>query len=271
MVRAWTILPRHKSLTERPFAMPELRPDDLLKTRSVDPRPRSNLATIASVAIALLALVCSTTVLCITTENQCNDRRDRRILQQPNVWLEPEREEGALVLVNSGPGAALIRESIEIYKGKPLPNPTIGGDFQDYRNRRLFSGEQEWLLGISMLTQLRDAALLCAGGKFDGCLRVGINHELPLANYVMSPGQRFPFLHITNLDEIKKRVSDDEFRVWKNMFGEAFPDDVDFRIEYCPLSHEFGPCRTLTTKKSSAAFPDLPTCKSGLAALLPSS
>jgi hypothetical protein len=251
--------------------MSQLTPDDLLKAKSVDPRPRSNLATIASVAIALLALVCSTAVLCITTENQCNDRRDRRILQQPNVWLEPERDEGLLVLVNSGPGAALIRESIEIYKGKPLPNPTVGGDFQDYRNRRLFGGEQEWLLGMSMLTQLRETALLCAGGKFDGCLRVGINHELPLTNYVMSPGQRLPLLRITNLDEIKKRVPDDEFRAWKNAFGEAFPDEVDFRIEYCPLSREFGPCRTLTTKKSlSAAFPDLATCKSGLAALLPS-
>jgi hypothetical protein len=124
---------------------------------------------------------------------------------------------------------------------------------------------------MSMLTQLREAASLCAGGKFDGCLRVGINYELPLANYVMSPGQRLTFLRITNLDEIKKRVRDDEFRAWKNVFGEAFPDDVDFRMEYCPLSREFGPCRTLTIKKSlSADFPDLPTCKSGLAALLPS-
>jgi hypothetical protein len=248
--------------------MPEIKPSDLLKTSSVEPRPRSNVATIASVAIAVLALVCSTAVLCITTENQCNDRRDRRILQQPNVWLEPERDEGVLVLVNSGPGAALIRKSFEIYKGKPLPQSTIGDDFQDYRNRRLFGGEQEWLLGMSMLTQLREAALLCAGGKFEGCLRISINFDLPKENYIMSPGQRLPILRIMNVDEIKTRVPGDQFRAWKNMFGSAFPDDVDLRIEYCPLSHEFGPCRILSTK-SPSAFPDLPICRTGLAALLP--
>lgn len=123
-----------------------------------------------------------------------------------------------------------------------------------------------------MLTQLRQAALLCAGGKFDGCLRVRIIHDFPLANYVISSGQRIPFLRIINLDEIKKRVPDGDFLAWQNAFGQAYPDDVDFRIEYCPLSREFGPCRTLATKKSlSGAFPDLPICKSGLAALLPSS
>jgi hypothetical protein len=45
---------------------------------------------------------------------------------------------------------------------------------------------------------------------------------------------QLPFLRIGNLDEIKKRVGEEEFREWQNQFGVAFPDDVDFRIEYCP-------------------------------------
>jgi hypothetical protein len=240
----------------------------ILKTRTVEPRSRSNFATIASASIAALALVCSIAVLCITTENQCNDRRDRRILQQPNVWIEPDRDEATLYLVNTGPGAAFINKSAEIYHGKPLPDTRVGDNFQDYRNRRLFSGEQEWLLGFSMLTALREAASLCAGGKFDGCLKVGITFELPKTNYIMSPGQRLPLLRIANFGEIKKRVSDDEYRAWANVFGSGYPDDVDLQIEYCPLSREFGPCRTLSTK-SKSDFPDLPTCPSGLAALWP--
>src|SRR5580700_7135648 len=102
--------------------MPELPPFDVLKTRSAEPRPRSNWAAIASVSISILALVCSVAVLSITTENQCNDRRDRRILQQPNVWLDRDRNEGAIFLVNSGPGAALIKEYSEIYKKHPIPD-----------------------------------------------------------------------------------------------------------------------------------------------------
>jgi hypothetical protein len=123
------------------------------------------LATIASVAIALLALVCSAAVLCITTENQCNDRRDRRILQQPNVWLEPNHDEGSIFLVNAGPGAALIKEYSEIYKGSPLPHPVAGDDYQRFTSNRLFGGEQEWAFSMSALLQLRDAAFLCAGRR----------------------------------------------------------------------------------------------------------
>jgi hypothetical protein len=173
--------------------MSDLSPIDLLKTRSINPRPRSDWANILSVAIALLALVCSGAVLCITTENQCNDRRDRRILQQPSVGLVADRDEGKIFLVNSGPGAALIREYTEIYKGNPLPHPMVGGDYQDWRNGRLFGGEREWMFGMSSLYRLRDAALLCAGGKVEGCLRVRIDLNLPLANYVMPPGKDFRF------------------------------------------------------------------------------
>jgi hypothetical protein len=45
---------------------------------------------------------------------------------------------------------------------------------------------------------------------------------------------QLPFLRRGNLDEIKKRVGKKEFRARQNQFGVAFPDDVDFRIEYCP-------------------------------------
>jgi hypothetical protein len=248
--------------------MPERTPVDLLKT-PVEPRPRSPLATVLSVAIAILALVCSTAVLCITTENQCNDRRDRRILQQPNVWLDSVRDEGTIYLVNSGPGAAIIKEYSEIYKGHPLPHPTVGQNYQEYRNFRAFDGEGEWAFGISALWRLREAASLCAGGKVEGCLRVAFDLNLPLANYMISSGQRLPILRITNLDEIRKRVNEDDFREWKNAFDAvATVDDIDYRIEYCPLSREFGPCRTIT-RKSITPFPELPACKSGLAALLP--
>jgi hypothetical protein len=227
--------------------MSELTPVDLLKTRSVEPRPRSNLATIASVAIAFLALVCSTAVLCITTENQCNDRRDRMILQQPNIWLERDRNEGVIFLVNSGPGAALIRDSSQIYKGNPLPPGAAGGDYQRSRTNRLFSGEREWAFGMSALAKLQDAAFLCAGRQVEGCLRVGLEYDFPLPNFMMSPGQRIPVLRITNLAEIEKRVTRDDFLAWQNLFGSAaYFDDIDFRIEYCPLSREFGPCRTIT-------------------------
>jgi hypothetical protein len=48
--------------------MPELTPVDLLKTRPLEPRPRSNWANIISGAIAVLSLVCATAVLCITCQ-----------------------------------------------------------------------------------------------------------------------------------------------------------------------------------------------------------
>jgi hypothetical protein len=249
--------------------MSDLTPAELLKSRSAEPRPRSNLATIASVAIALLALVCSAAVLCITTENQCNDRRDRRILQQPNVWLEPNHDEGSIFLVNAGPGAALIKEYSEIYKGSPLPHPVAGDDYQRFTSNRLFGGEQEWAFSMSALLQLRDAAFLCAGRKIEGCLQVRIDFEFLEPNFIISAGQRIRILHITNLDEVKKRVTEDDFLAWKNIFGVAArSDDIELRIEYCPLSHEFGPCRTIT-KKALPIFPDLPICKSGIAALWP--
>jgi hypothetical protein len=248
--------------------MPELTPLDLLKTQPADPRPKSNLATIVSVAIAGLALVCSIAVVSITTENQCNDRRDRRILQQPNVWLDRNREEGAIFLVNSGPGAAQIKEYSQIYKDHEVPNQT-SGSYQDLRNSRLFGGEGEWAFGMSSLFLLREPALLCAGGKVDGCLRVHFDLNYTMAGYMMSPGERIPVLRIINSDEIKKRVTDDVFRDWQNAFGAAvIPNDVDFKIEFCPLSNEFGPCRTIT-KQILPPFPDLPACKSGLSALLP--
>jgi len=217
--------------------MPELPPEKRLKTGSSDPRPQSTLATIASVAIALLALVCSMAVLCITTENQCNDRRDRRILQQPNVWLDRDRERGALTLVNSGPGAALIKEYSALYRDHPVPNQTEGS-YQDFLNSRMFGGEGEWAFGMSSLFLLRETALLCAGGKVDGCLRVHFDLNYTIAGYMMSPGERLPVLRIINIDEVKKRVTDDVFREWQNAFGAAvIPNDVDFRIEFCPLSN----------------------------------
>jgi hypothetical protein len=238
--------------------------------RSVEPRPRSNWASIIiSGSIAILALVCSVAVLCVTTENQCNDRRDRRILQQPNVWLDRVRDEGAIYLVNSGPGAALIKEYSLLYKKHPAMNEMVGGSYQDLLNSRIFGAEGEWAFGFSSLFLLRDDARRCAGGT-DGCLRVGVDFNYLYANYMMSPGQRLPMLRITNIDEIEKRVTADAFRAWQNAFGAGVtPDDVDFRIEYCPLSSEFGPCRAMTHKELSA-FPNLPACPSGIAGLLPS-
>jgi hypothetical protein len=250
--------------------MPESPPIDPSKTKSVDPRPRSNFAAIASAAVAILALICSFGVLSITSENQCNDRRDRRILQQPNVWLEPDHDKGTIFLVNSGPGAALIKEYSEIYKGSPLPHPAVGDDYQHFASDRLFSGEREWAFGMSSLPQLQNAAFLCAGRITEGCLHVRIDLDFLQPNFVLSPGQRFPILSIRNLDEIKKRVSEDEFLVWISMFGSAArSDDIDLRIEYCPLSREFGPCRTIS-KNGLSPFPELPACKAGLEALWPS-
>jgi len=248
--------------------MPELTPIDLLKTPSPEPRPRSNFAAIASAAVAILALVCSFAVLSVTAENQCNDRRDRSILQQPNVWLDRRREEAAIYLVNSGPGAAQIKEYSQIYKAHAVPNqPT--GSYQDLVSGQIFGGQREWAFGMSSLFLLREPALLCAGGKADGCLRVRLDLNNLMAGYMMSPGERIPVLRIVNIDEVKKRVTDDVFRDWQNAFGAAvIPDDVDFKIEFCPLSNEFGPCRTIT-KQILPPFPDLPTCKSGLEALWP--
>jgi hypothetical protein len=244
--------------------MPELPP----LPRSVEPRPRSNWASIISGSIAILALVCSAAVLSITTENQCIDRRDRRILQQPNVWLDTVRDEGAIYLVNSGPGAALIKDFGEFYKERPAINDVTGGNYQDFLNSQMFGTEGEWAFGMSSLFVLREDAPLCAGGKTEGCLRVGFDLNYLRANFMISPGQRLPVLRITNMDEIKKRVTPDAFRAWQNAFGAGLiPDDVNFRIEYCPLSSEFGPCRVITHAKLSA-FPDLPTCPSGIAAQL---
>jgi hypothetical protein len=249
--------------------MSELPQIDLLKTKSSDPRPRSNLATISSAAVALLALICSIVVLCTTTENQCIDRRDRRILQQPNVWLDRDREGGVIYLVNSGPGAALIKGYTQIYKDHPVPDQAKG-NYQDFLNSRMFGGEGEWAFGMSSLFLLRETALLCAGGKVDGCLRVHFDLNYRMTGYMMSPGERVLFLRIANIDEVKKRVTDDAFMDWQNAFGAAvIPNDVDFRIEFCPLSSEFGTCRTIT-KQILPLFPDLPPCKSGLEALWPS-
>jgi hypothetical protein len=248
--------------------MSELPPEKLLRVRSSDPRPRSNFATIASATVALLALVCSFAVLCITTENQCNDRRDRRILQQPNVWLDRDRERGVLTLVNSGPGSALIKEYSAFYRDHPVPKQTEGS-YQDFLNSRLFGGEGDWAFGMSSLFLLRETALLCAGGKVDGCLQIHFDLNYKMDGYMMSAGERIPLLRIVNMDEVKRRVTDDVFREWQNAFGAAvIPNDVDFRIEFCPLSNEFGPCRTIT-KQILPPFPDLPACRSGLEALWP--
>jgi hypothetical protein len=249
----------------------DLTPDELLKTPAGEPRPRSNWANIVSCSIAALALVCSVAVLCITTENQCIDRRDRRILQQPNVWLDRDPDHGALYLVNSGPGAALIKESKTFYNGKPLPTPTGEEDIQHFINRRTLAGDNEWVLGMTLLSLLRDKAHLCAGGKSEGCLPVDVDLLIPMTNYMMSPGQRLPFLRINSLEEIRKHVTEEDFRTWKNHFGVGFPWEVDFTIEYCPLSHDFGPCRTVRKRSVTEFqdFPDLAACPSGLAALWP--
>jgi hypothetical protein len=248
--------------------MDELPPIDLLKNQSADPRPRSNWANIISGSIALLALVCSIAALSVTAENQCSDRRDRRILQQPNVWLDRVRDEGAIYLVNSGPGAALIKEYSQSYKGHPALRETVGGNYQDLLNSQMFGAEGEWAFGMSSLFLLREAASLCAGAKVDGCLRIHFDLNYKMAGYMMSPGERIPVIRIVNIDEVKKRVTDGVFLDWQNAFGAALiPDDVDFRIEYCPLSAEFGPCRTMTHTVLSP-FPDLPPCPSGIAGLL---
>jgi hypothetical protein len=131
----------------------DLPPEDLLKAPSVEPRPRSNWASIISGSIAVLALVCSVAVLCITSENQCVDRRDRRILQQPNVWLDRVRDEGAVFLVNSGPGAALIKEYSAFYKKRPILNESAGDSYQDLLNSRMFGHEGDWAFGMSTRNQ----------------------------------------------------------------------------------------------------------------------
>jgi hypothetical protein len=170
--------------------MSELTPADLLKSPTGQPRPPSNWASILSVAVALFSLVCAVAVLCITTENQCNDRRDRRILQQPYLALETDMDQGAVFIVNLGPGAAVINDFRQIYKGKTLPNPTVGDSYQQYRTNRLFSGEREWLFGLSSLYILHEAAFLCQGRKVEGCLHVDFAGNLPQPNYMMSSGQR---------------------------------------------------------------------------------
>ncbi len=83
----------------------------------------------------------------------------------------------------------------------------------------------------------------------------------------MTPGERFSLLRIANLDEIRKRVSEDEFLEWRNQFGEVSADS-DFQLDYCPVSRDFGPCRNLTNRTISP-LPELPACKTGLAALTP--
>lgn len=172
-----------------------------------------------------------------------------------------------MFLVNSGPGAALVEDFKLIYKGSSLPNPILAINRKDQRPAVLFAGQHEWAFGIASLAYLRDAALLCEGRKVEGCLRVGFHLNWPNANYLISPGERVSLLRIDNLDEIRKRVSEDEFLEWGNQFGD-WSADSDFQLDYCPVSREFGPCRKLTNR-SISALPELPACKTGLAALLP--
>jgi hypothetical protein len=109
---------------------------------------------------------------------------------------------------------------------------------------------------MSSLFLLREDARFCAGGNVEGCLHVGFEFNNLRVGFMISPGQRLHILRIMNIDEIKKRVTPELFRAWQNAFGAAvMPDDIDFRIEFCPLSSEFGPWRTIS-KNALPTFPD---------------
>lgn len=248
--------------------MSDLTPSPLLNRKFREPRPRSAFATILATLVAVAAFVCSLTALSVTIESQCNDRRDRKTMQQPNMGFDVDDDQAEIYFVNTGPGSALIKDFKLFYKGKALENPTLGLDPWKQRPILQYDRQDEWAFGIAALPYLREAANLCEGRAIEGCLKVRLDIHWPVANFLIPAGGKVQIVRIVNLEEIGNRVSREEFLEWKNQFGWVASEDIDYQLEFCPVSRDFGPCRTIT-RTTKSPLPELPACKSGVTALIP--
>lgn len=255
-------------MTEGGGPVNELTPSDLLRSRSGEPRPRSAFSSVIATVVAFAAFICSLAALSVTIESQCNDRRDRKTMQQPNMGIDVDNDLADIYLINTGPGAALIKDFKLIYQGKTLSNPSLRFNPWDQKTTIQYSDQDEWAFGMAALRYLREAANLCEGRLIEGCLKVKLDLHWPVANFLIPAGGRTQLLRINNTEEISKRVRSDDFLEWKNQFGWVAYDDIDFQLEYCPVSREFGPCRTITRHLKSS-LPELPTCRTGFAGLVP--